>query len=234
MPIIFTTMKVNIIAILILFQIAISQQLKAQQYLPYFSVIHLSKNQNKISWNNPHKNCIQLSVQRSTDSLNNFRTILSAQSPQLEENGFIDKNAPEDVQLYYRIFYTLKGGAYFFSKTVSPIDKKDNTALKKMPSKPSNKKNKAHKKSEESSKILKSSFLRMDKKGNLLLLIPKADQFNYSITFYSTEKNKLLSIDPIPEKELLIEKGNFLKEGWFEYELKEAGKIVERKRFYIQ
>ncbi|MEI6265106.1 MAG: hypothetical protein WCP74_08365 [Sphingobacteriia bacterium] len=227
-------MKFESFAILFLFQIAVSQQLKAQQYLPYFSVIHLSKSQNKISWNNPNKNCIQLSVQRSTDSLNNFRTILSAQSPQLAENGFIDKKALEGVQLYYRIFYTLKGGAYFFSKTVSPVEVKDNIAEKKTPSKSSNKNNKANKKSEETNKLLKSSFLKMDKKGNLILHIPKTEQFNYSITFYSAEKNKFLSIDPIPETDLLIEKGNFLKEGWFEYELKEAGKIIERKRFYIQ
>lgn len=227
-------MKLAIFVILILFQIGVSQQLTAQQYLPYFSVIHLGKGNNKISWNNPHKNCNQLSVQRSTDSINNFRTILSAQSPQLAENGFIDKKAPDEGQLYYRIFYTLKGGAYFFSKTVSPINEKDNTAFKKTPSKPINKKNNTNKKSEEISKILKSSFLRIDTKGNLLLLIPKATQINYSITFYSAEKNKLLSIDPIPETELLIEKGNFLKAGWFEYELKEAGNLLERKRFYIQ
>ncbi|TAH08595.1 MAG: hypothetical protein EAZ12_07475 [Sphingobacteriia bacterium] len=227
-------MKFKSFAILILFQIAISHQLNAQQYLPYFTVVHLSKNQNKISWNNPNKNCIQLSVQRSTDSINNFRTILSAQSPQLAENGFIDKKAPEDVQLYYRIFYTLKGGEYFFSKTVSPVELKDNIAANKKPSKPSNKKNKANKKAEKSSKVLKSSYLRMDKKGNLLLHLSKADQLNYSITFFSAEKNKLFSIDPIPETELVIEKGNFLKEGWFEYELKEKGKLIERKRFYIQ
>ncbi len=229
-------MKLVIFVISTLFLITVRQELIAQQYLPHFSVIHLSKSNNKISWNNPHKNCIQLSVQRSTDSTSNFRTILSAQSPQLAENGFIDKKAPDEGQLYYRIFYTLKGGAYFFSKTVSPVDEKDNTAFKKTPSKPlnKNKKNITYKKSEESSKILKSSFLRIDKKGNLLLLLPKADQFNYSITFYSSEKNRLLSIDPIPETELLIEKGNFLKEGWFEYELKEEGKLLERKRFYIQ
>ena len=229
-------MKLSIFFILLLFQIGVGYELIAQQNLPQFSVIHLSKGNNKISWNNPHKNCIQLAVQRSTDSLINFKTILSAQSPQLEENGFIDNKAPEEGRLYYRIFYTLKGGAFYFTKTLSPIEEKDKKAYKKMTAEKKIKKktNNKNKKTEAPNKTLKSSFLRIDNKGNLLLLTPKASQLKYSIIFYSIEKNKLFSIDLIPETALLIEKGNFLKEGWFEYELIEAGKSIERKKFFIQ
>jgi hypothetical protein len=87
---------------------------QAQNPLPDFTIRDLGQNRVAISWVNPFESCIQLNVQRSFDSSNNFRTIFSTPSPELPQNGYVDAKAPYN-KMYYRIFYVLQGGAYFFT-----------------------------------------------------------------------------------------------------------------------
>jgi hypothetical protein len=84
--------------------------------LPDFSARELTKGKIQISWENPFPSCIQLAIQRSADSSKNFRTIFSSQSPELPSNGFVDNKPLASARSYYRIFYVLKGGDYYFSK----------------------------------------------------------------------------------------------------------------------
>lgn len=91
----------------------------AQSMLPDFSVRELTKGKIQISWNNPYRNCIQLAIQRSSDSSKNFRTIFSAQSPELVSNGFVDNRPLLGIVSYYRIFFTLDGGNYYFTKSIA-------------------------------------------------------------------------------------------------------------------
>lgn len=85
--------------------------------LPDLSVRELARGKIQISWYSPEGNVIQLAVQRSRDSSQNFRTIFSAQSPELVNNGFVD-NRPMLGKAYYRIFYVVQGGAYYFSRSI--------------------------------------------------------------------------------------------------------------------
>ena len=80
----------------------------------------LGNNKIRISWTNPYnEGCIQLRVQRSNDSLKNFRTIFSTESPQLPANGFIDV-LPYTTKWYYRVFYILQGNAFYFTIAKQP------------------------------------------------------------------------------------------------------------------
>lgn len=89
---------------------------KAQNPLPDFSAENLGKNRIRISWQNPFNDgCIQLNVQRSYDSIKNYTTVFSTTSPELPENGFVD-NSYYGGRVFYRIFYVLAGGSYYFSK----------------------------------------------------------------------------------------------------------------------
>lgn len=97
----------------------LSVSARAQDPLPAFSVRELTKGKVQVSWNNPYESCIQLAVQRSADSSNNFRTIFSSLSPELPSNGFLDNKPLRGMKSYYRIFYVLAGGAYYFSKPLS-------------------------------------------------------------------------------------------------------------------
>ena len=96
----------------------------AQDTLPSFSAVILNNNKAQISWTNPYPNCTQISVQRSYDSLRFFQTIFSALSPELPQNGFADNNYISQIKIYYRIFYVLEDGKYFFtnSKTAKRFD----------------------------------------------------------------------------------------------------------------
>lgn len=87
----------------------------AQDTLPQFTIRNLGNNRTQISWINPYETIVQLSVQRSFDSLKNFRTIFSPAVPASRQNGFLDTKAPSGAKVYYRIYYVLSGGAYFFT-----------------------------------------------------------------------------------------------------------------------
>lgn len=87
----------------------------AQDTLPKFTLRDLGNNRIQISWINPYETVVQLSVQRSFDSLRNFKTIFSPSSPNSKQNGFLDTKAPVGAPSYYRIYYVLQGGAYFFT-----------------------------------------------------------------------------------------------------------------------
>lgn len=92
----------------------ITARLFSQDTLPKFTLIERG-NRVTISWVNPYKNLVQLNVQRSFDSLRNFSTIYSATSPELPQNGYTDTK-PASNRYFYRIFYVLDGGSYFFSR----------------------------------------------------------------------------------------------------------------------
>ncbi|HEY2728216.1 MAG TPA: hypothetical protein VGI61_13655 [Parafilimonas sp.] len=70
----------------------------------------------KIEWQNPYgDSVVQLNVQRSWDSVKNFRTIFVPLSPELPQNGYVDETAGY-AGMYYRLFYVLGNGSFFFTK----------------------------------------------------------------------------------------------------------------------
>lgn len=91
----------------------------SQSLLPDFAARELTRGKIQISWNNPYRNCVQLAIQRSLDSSKNFRTIFSSQSPELASNGYVDNRPVPGVKNFYRIFYSLEGGSYFFTRATA-------------------------------------------------------------------------------------------------------------------
>lgn len=91
----------------------VSASSKAQDTLPNFTIAERG-DKVTISWVNPFPNIIQLNVQRSFDSLRHFTTVFSALTPQLPQNGFTEAKMPTN-RIFYRIFYVLEGGSYFFT-----------------------------------------------------------------------------------------------------------------------
>jgi len=103
--------------VILVFGLLFSIHADAQNPLPDLSVKELTRGKIQITWYSPERNCIQLAIQRSLDSNKNFRTIFSAQSPELMNNGFVD-NKPPIGKAYYRIFYVQEGGSYFFTRAI--------------------------------------------------------------------------------------------------------------------
>jgi hypothetical protein len=70
----------------------------------------------KVEWQNPYgDSVVQLNVQRSWDSVKNFRTIFVPLSPELPQNGYVDETAGY-AGMYYRVFYVLGNGSFYFTK----------------------------------------------------------------------------------------------------------------------
>ena len=92
----------------------------AQDTLPKFTVTTRGVNKIFISWTNTFEAVSQISIQRSTDSTKNFKTILTVPDPRVLQNGFVDAKAPTPFS-FYRLFIVMEGGKYLFSKSSRPF-----------------------------------------------------------------------------------------------------------------
>jgi len=87
----------------------------SQNVLPDFSATTRGGGKTIISWTNAYPVVTQISIQRSFDSLRNYKTILTVPDPRVPQNGFVDSKAPTDFQ-FYRLFIVLDSGKYLFTK----------------------------------------------------------------------------------------------------------------------
>lgn len=229
----------NILLILFYFTF-FTAAIQAQEYLPHFSVDELPNNRYKISWLNPHANCFQLSIQRSADSLKNFKTILSAKNPALDENGFIDYTAPAKGKVYYKIFYALKSGNYYFSEVIGVGKSIPNAAETGNYKNYTVNKNKPVWGEEDADLFLAdntknaSLYVYTEKGNHLVISLPKAKQYHYKLIIYDKSNTILFETGRITETRLIVEKVNFYAAGYYKYELFENGQLIERNRFYIE
>jgi len=93
--------------------------------LPEFTVENLGKNRTLVSWENHYGDMLlQVNVQVSYDSLRNFGTVFEPLSPSLPQNGFVNTKAYEG-KIYYRLFFVLNGGAYYFTQSKAVEDEDD-------------------------------------------------------------------------------------------------------------
>jgi hypothetical protein len=103
----------------------------AQDTLPSFTLVNKGNNRIIVSWSNPYDKAIhQLSIQRSSDSTKNFKSILTLPDPTVPQNGFADTKAPGD-HMFYRLYILLDSGKYVFSKSKKPVP--DTVRIKEPP-----------------------------------------------------------------------------------------------------
>ena len=84
-------------------------RLQAQDTLPKFSVKNVGGNRIVIGWLNKFESVKQISIQRSFDSLRNFKTILTVPDPTIPENGYVDTKASNE-RMFYRLYIMLDKG----------------------------------------------------------------------------------------------------------------------------
>jgi hypothetical protein len=101
---------------LFLFSIFILPYAKAQDTLPGFTASLKSSGKVLISWRNSYPAINQISIQRSTDSLRNFTTLITVPDPRIPENGFVDSKA-NGSKMFYRIFILFPNSKYMFTKS---------------------------------------------------------------------------------------------------------------------
>lgn len=262
-----------------------------QDTLPGFSAL-IRSGKAVISWTNPFEKVVQISVQRSQDSLFGFRTIVTMPDPTLAVNGFMDVSAP-DTRQYYRIYVQLPYGRFFQSSVkrpsewtantyeegrlpggVVPVPVRETANMPRVPV-PEKKKLPEAVRTEDArdydniirrskavfvkkfpgrylepgdplppeagelkvvlpaNLLTPSPFLFTNKDGNVVVAMPQRPGGRYSVHFYLPEGQPLFHFDMSKEPILILDKVNFQRSGWFDFEIRQDGRVKERNRIFI-
>lgn len=216
----------------------------AQDTLPKFTVKNVGGNRIVISWKNRFESVKQISIQRSFDSLKNFKSILTVADPGLPENGFVDTKASND-RMFYRLYIMMDKGVFLFSDPKRPvmdtIVKKDPAVRTEMPGLnipvivkdsivigPVNGNNRP-----KSDLFIPSKRVFTFKDGYVKVVLPGGDDKKYNIKFFTSTDDLLFELKDVKEKNFKIDKANFYRSGWFKFELYEDGQLLEKNKFYI-
>lgn len=210
------------LSLLLLFFIFNYSVVYSQSTLPDFSVKYVGSNTVIIGWNNDNPQLSQISIQRSHDSLKNFKTILSVPDPRAIQNGYADKTAPND-HMYYRLFYVVEGGSFFFTKAQQPVIDSSGLTYSIEP----------FKRVPNLGSFVPSFYVYTSPDGYVRINLPNADQRKFRIKFYEEDDTFLFEIANIKETALALDKTNFYHAGWFLFELFDGDKLLEKHRFYL-
>ncbi|MBX3256220.1 MAG: hypothetical protein KF862_18935 [Chitinophagaceae bacterium] len=287
---------------------------KAQDTLPAFTVVNRN-GKVILSWVNNFPVIKQLSIQRSSDSLKGFKTILTLPDPTSVTNGFLDNNAP-DTTSFYKLYILLDSGKYVFSKSqksqhppppvvkaatpdkTAPVSKapvKETAALnsnnipvkepgtttagvtagttvteqpekketpvaavpKPVETAPVEEETVAKKYDRESIKTSNkkrsdglslndnttqvtnvqvykpSSFIFTNSEGNVTIVLPAGKQSHFKIKFLEEDGSNLFQLNSIREQIVIVDKSNFMRSGWFKFELYENDVLKEKNKILI-
>jgi hypothetical protein len=104
----------------LLFSISAFSLIYSQDTLPDFTVKNVGNNRIIIGWVNNYEDIRQISIQRSFDSLNFYKSILTVADPNAIQNGYLDTKANHD-HMFYRLYILLDKGVYLFSPAKRPF-----------------------------------------------------------------------------------------------------------------
>lgn len=214
----------------------------SQDTLPRFSVRNVGNNRIVIGWTNNYQQVKQISIQRSFDSLNYYKTILSVADPKAIQNGFVDTKAPND-RMFYRLFIMLDEGMFLFSDAKRPVLDTANKNAVVNPATGAPLANGTTTGGKDSSKLappvvkkpeyVPSVYVYTNKDGYLFINLPDADQQKYRIRFFENDDTFLFELKNINDAALTLDKANFLHSGWFKFELYNDEKLLEKNKFFL-
>jgi hypothetical protein len=229
-----------ILSILLLFTVA-GKPLLAQDTLPKFSAKNIGNNRIVIGWANKFENIKQISIQRSFDSLKNYKTILTVPDPTTPENGYVDTKAPND-RMFYRIYIMLDKGVFLFSDPKRAV--LDTAIQEDKPTRlqngnfsipvidGSNNRPPIANNGPKPEVWIPSKYVFTYKDGYIKIDLPEDDK-KYSIKFFTFTDELLFELKDISERSFKLDKANFYRSGWFKFELYEDDKLKEKNRFYL-
>lgn len=222
--------------LLSLITILYSVSVNSQDTLPKFNVNNLGSDANGnarivISWANNFESLKQLTIQTSHDSLKNYRTIVTIADPNAKINGFADNKAVND-HMFYRLFIVKGNGEYFFTSPMKPVIDTSRTTSQL----PVNRTTPDIKKQDVIIKkpdFVPSFYVYTNKDGYVFINLPDAEKQKYRIKFYEEDESFLFELKSIRETGLTLDKTNFMKAGWYLFELYNEEKLIEKHKFYL-
>jgi hypothetical protein len=214
----------------------VNQTIAQQKPLPVITVKNFN-NKIIINWVNEYtKPITTLNIQRSFDSLRNYKTIGSVLSPQSKENGYVDIN-PIYNKMYYRIFIAFEGGSYVYSNIMRPIKDTSRTDLNKDDKSPWLENHRDTGFIEPPLNPLTPAYPSRNiftaKDNNVIIHLDGAATRKYTVKFFDDTDKMIFELKKIKEDYLIIEKVNFVRTGWFHFEIYENGELIEKNKFQI-
>jgi hypothetical protein len=217
--------------------------LQAQDTLPKFTVRNVGNKRIIIEWVNTFPNVNQISIQRSTDSLKNYKTILTVPDPSNPQNGYADTKAEND-QVFYRLYILLERGVYVFSKIKRPVwdTLMTEKRINGVPGKPNTfiptigGDSLTALKSNNKPKIeawSPSKYVFTNNDGYIRINLPDDVEKKYNLKFFTSDDKALFELKDIKERTFKLDKTSFYRSGWFKFELYEDGKLVEKNKFFL-
>ncbi|MBC7948102.1 MAG: hypothetical protein H7Y42_09510 [Chitinophagaceae bacterium] len=227
---------------LILFSLLVCTSLQAQDTLPKFSVRNIGNNRIVVGWTNTFETIKQISIQRSFDSLRNFKTILTVPDATTPQNGYVDTKAPSDA-MFYRLYIMLDKGVFLFSDSRRAVwdtirripGSVDNPSFNVpiIPTEPIANGHVAPNNVVKAELWTPSRFVYTFKDGYLRINLPEDPEIKYSIKFFTDTDKLLFELKEVKERSFRIDKANFYRSGWFKFELYENGELKEKNKFFL-
>ncbi len=218
--------------------------------LPMFKVTNPLTGNIIISWVNKYPSIKQITVQRSTDSIKNFKSIATMPNASIPQNGYSDKSTLPKVKYFYRLYLVIDNRTFFNTKSQSAvidttwkiklaelrkkrfIEDSLETELKLLAKKELEAMEAEAKKAKIDNKPPKPvkfipQFVFNNKGGDILLKLKDAGASNvYSVKFYK-ETQLILELKDLDESHIVVDKVNFPQKGCYRYEIIKADKILE-------
>jgi hypothetical protein len=242
----------------LLFLLTANTILHAQDTLPNFSLRNVGSNRIIIGWTNNFQNIKQISIQRSFDSLQGYKTILTVPDPTTPQNGYADTKATND-HMFYRLYIMLDKGMYVFSNakkpvrdTIRKVDPVNNTvilqggdtlvtakpfvvSIGKFPGTDSVAVPNLGNNKTKPNAFTPSLHVYTYRDGYVRINLPDEEKSKkYSIKFFKEDDTFLFELKDIKEQNFKLDKTNFYAAGWFKFELYEDGKLIEKHKFYLE
>lgn len=204
--------------------------IKAQERLPEFSVYKVGNKRVVIAWTHNYQGVKQISIQRSTDTLNYFKTIGTLPDPTLQENGFADATAPND-SMFYRIFVMFEGGKYISTASKRPTV--DSAGLADA----YNNGNKANTVVNVNPNFIPSGFVPstyvFTSPDRYVRIELPLDKRKYDIKFFGEDGHPLFELTDIKEKRFKLDRSYFTSAGYIHFDLYADGKLLEKNRVFL-
>lgn len=263
-----------------LFTIILCGPLAAQDTLPSFRAV-IRSGKVVLSWVNLSSRVVQLTIQRSSDSLQGYKSIAPMPDPGLPENGFMDMRAP-DTRQFYRIYVQESGGYFFTTPARRAIPESEAPPIVRATpiyTQPAPKYTPVPEPQEPlqliptfnsllesglrpviarrapgrirfavqplavdvkvldvripNSLLSPSVFMLINPDGNLQLALPSDRAGSYRVQFFLPDGAPFFQVSKVKDPFLIIDKVNFQRSGWFEFEVYENERLRERKRIFI-
>lgn len=195
---------------------------QAQKKLPDFKVIKTPNKRVLVSWSHNYPDVRQITIQRSTDSLKNYKSIAVMPDPSLVENGYNDNTAPHD-SMFYRIYILLDKGVFLFTKPQRPIL---DTSVSIVPEK------EIKEKPVTPTGFVASNYIFTAPDKYISVSLP-SDHKKYDIKFYTEAGQLLFELTDVKERKFKMDRTYFYKAGYYHFEIFADNKLFEKHKVYI-